>query len=540
MKKLFVYFIFLLVLKNVSAQNIGIGNNNPKEKLHVVGNLIVQQPYVNTNANPTGIQTQTMVNGNTSMFLDTDSTGRLYDPGGPLGNYLPNLSSSAFVPVSNNLGFEITIEDIQLNTGDSLIIKGSSGMSLLRLGKDNSATGKYIFNAVILIIDFISNSDGNTGRGFGLLFKRLYGITTPPLTAAFGNALFFDAGKGSFRAGGLNSELNIGDYSTALGYSSALGNKSFAGGSSDASADYATAFGSSSATKQFSTAMGQSTSNGDYSTAMGQSTASNQYSVAAGFSTATGYRSVAIGDQNTATSQNAMALGNQCTASSAFSIAIGNQATSTNAASNAIGFWVDASGAESTAMGNYVSTNNKIGSFIIGDAEPGANSAQRFGNDANNQMMMRFVGGYKLYTAGWGSTIGAQLTAGATSWSAVSDKRRKENFIPVNGESVLQKIRTFSLTTWNYKTLDVKTQRHYGPMAQDFYAAFGNDRLGKIGCDTLINEHDFSSINFIAIQALEKRTQKINVQQQQIENLQKENEILKIRLKKLEKIIYKK
>jgi hypothetical protein len=30
--------------------------------------------------------------------------------------------------------------------------------------------------------------------------------------------------------------------------------------------------------------------------------------------------------------------------------------------------------------------------------------------------------------------------------------------------------------------------------------------MGVIGCDTLINQHDFISVNFIAAQALEKRT----------------------------------
>jgi len=60
--------------------------------------------------------------------------------------------------------------------------------------------------------------------------------------------------------------------------------------------------------------------------------------------------------------------------------------------------------------------------------------------------------------------------------------------------------------TWNYIGQDVKTLRHYGPMAQDFYAAFGNDDLGEIGCDTMINQQDFLGVNLIAIQALEKRT----------------------------------
>ena len=46
------------------------------------------------------------------------------------------------------------------------------------------------------------------------------------------------------------------------------------------------------------------------------------------------------------------------------------------------------------------------------------------------------------------------------------------------------------------------------------------DEFGTIGCDTLINQHDFLGVSLIAIQALEKRTQKI-------EKLEKENNELK-------------
>ncbi len=102
--------------------------------------------------------------------------------------------------------------------------------------------------------------------------------------------------------------------------------------------------------------------------------------------------------------------------------------------------------------------------------------------------------------------------------------------LPVNPEVILTKIKDFSLTTWNYKGLDEKTERHYGPMAQDFYTAFGSDALGTIGNETTINEHDFSSINFIAIQALEKRTQKIEL-------LEKEKSALQTQLKELLKSV---
>lgn len=100
------------------------------------------------------------------------------------------------------------------------------------------------------------------------------------------------------------------------------------------------------------------------------------------------------------------------------------------------------------------------------------------------------------------------------------------------------------LGSWNYLSQNPLKQRHYGPMAQDFYAAFGKDEFGTIGNDTTINSADFDGVNLIAIQALEKRTQKIEQlekennalkQQQQITN--KEIEDIKTKLLKLEIIL---
>ena len=59
---------------------------------------------------------------------------------------------------------------------------------------------------------------------------------------------------------------------------------------------------------------------------------------------------------------------------------------------------------------------------------------------------------------------------------------------------LLRKIGAMKLTTWNYK--GQHAIRYYGPMAQDFYAAFGHDGLGQIGCDTLIYSHDFAGVTF--------------------------------------------
>ncbi len=67
--------------------------------------------------------------------------------------------------------------------------------------------------------------------------------------------------------------------------------------------------------------------------------------------------------------------------------------------------------------------------------------------------------------------------------------------------------------------------RHYGPMAQDFFAAFGHDGVGTIATPTTINTTDLAGILMIAIQTLERRTA--------------ENTELKTRVEELERAIQK-
>jgi septal ring factor EnvC (AmiA/AmiB activator) len=79
-------------------------------------------------------------------------------------------------------------------------------------------------------------------------------------------------------------------------------------------------------------------------------------------------------------------------------------------------------------------------------------------------------------------------------------------------------------------------------MAQDFYAAFGKDEYGTIGNDTTINSADFAGVSFIAIQALEKRTQEIDTlkkenasQAARLEEIKNDNAALKTMLLQLRK-----
>jgi hypothetical protein len=95
---------------------------------------------------------------------------------------------------------------------------------------------------------------------------------------------------------------------------------------------------------------------------------------------------------------------------------------------------------------------------------------------------------------------------GEVPYTYTSDRNEKENFRAVDAQAVLSKLRGLAITSWNYKGQDAKQFRHYGPVAQDFFAAFGQDAVGTIGTATTITSGDLDGILMIAAQALEKRT----------------------------------
>ena len=94
---------------------------------------------------------------------------------------------------------------------------------------------------------------------------------------------------------------------------------------------------------------------------------------------------------------------------------------------------------------------------------------------------------------------------------------------------MLGKIRGFELSSWNFIGHDPKKFRHYGPMAQVFFAVFGHDGLGQIGSGTTINSGDLAGIPMIAVQALEKRTAELEQEEAQIAVLESRLEALELR-----------
>jgi len=116
------------------------------------------------------------------------------------------------------------------------------------------------------------------------------------------------------------------------------------------------------------------------------------------------------------------------------------------------------------------------------------------------------------------TSTGAYLSTGGT-WTNASDRNLKEHFAPVDRQTVLEKVVQLPVSTWNYKAQDASV-RHMGPVAQDFYAAFG---LGED--DTHISTVDASGVALAAIQALYERNQ----------SLETENAALQAQLGELER-----
>ena len=100
---------------------------------------------------------------------------------------------------------------------------------------------------------------------------------------------------------------------------------------------------------------------------------------------------------------------------------------------------------------------------------------------------------------------------GGAGWVCTSDRNKKENFKPVNTQAVLEQLAAMPVTRWNMKGDRNKTA-HLGPVAQDFYAAFG---LGEN--DTAINAADAQGVAFAAIKGVYEKNRVLEKQVQTLE-----------------------
>jgi trimeric autotransporter adhesin len=233
------------------------------------------------------------------------------------------------------------------------------------------------------------------------------------------------------------------------------------------------------------------------------------YSWAGGNLTRAGaFASFAFGDQVTVTGVDAVGFGASSTVSGTVGFSAGGSNECSAFACVAIGWTNRAAGQGSVALGERVHASadwtvalgrrahaKHTGAFAYGDAS----TTDSIRSTANNQFSARAAGGYRFFTNAT-LTAGVTMSAGGSTWNAVSDRNRKENLLTVDGEDILLRLRAVPVTSWNY-IAEGREVRHIGPMAQDWHAAFAlND-------DPLtINQGDFDGVNLAAVQALERRT----------------------------------
>jgi hypothetical protein len=196
----------------------------------------------------------------------------------------------------------------------------------------------------------------------------------------------------------------------------------------------------------------------------------------------------------------------------------------------AIGWNNTADANYSMALGYRASTNGFQGAMVLSDAS----STDSTEAAANNQFMSRFAGGYRLWTNA-AETNSCAIAASGTSWVCSSSRALKENFVPVDGEELLRRIRGVELNRWTL-TDDPARTPHLGPFAEDFHAAFG------LGDDPrAIGHQDIDGVNFGGVKALDARTlqmqSRMDAQARQIEKLQADKAALEARIQRLEALL---
>ena len=124
------------------------------------------------------------------------------------------------------------------------------------------------------------------------------------------------------------------------------------------------------------------------------------------------------------------------------------------------------------------------------------------------QFLARASGGVTFWTNA-ASTVGATLAAGSGTWASASDRNLKTDVVRLDDAAVLAKVDQLPIDRWSYKS--ERGVRHVGPMAQDFYAAFG------VGADDKhITSIDEDGVALAAIKALHAENAQLRAGQQSL------------------------
>ena len=246
------------------------------------------------------------------------------------------------------------------------------------------------------------------------------------------------------------------------------------------------------------------------------------------YNTAGGFQALysnTTGISNTASGQGALASntsGNDNTACGVSAL-LNDTSGQNNTANGVEALYSNTSGSYNTASGRSALYSNTTGSY---------NTAIGYGANvsAGDLTNATAIGNGAVVNASNNIRLGntaVTVIEGQVAYTFTSDRTQKENFRPVDGDEVLRKIRGLSLMSWNLIGQDPQQFRHYGPVAQEFFAAFGHDGLGTSGAPTTINSGDMAGILMIAVQTLTREN----------ELMKAENANLRTRLETLEQLV---
>jgi len=240
-------------------------------------------------------------------------------------------------------------------------------------------------------------------------------------------------------------------------------------------------------------------SGGYYNTASGESA-----TVGGGYdNTASGYRgTVGGGGGNTASGNDAVVTGgvNNTADGLGATVAGGQLNVAVQFAAIGGGEYNIASGDYATVPGgnSAVATNN--GAFVWNGIDGVVTASTN-----NNSFTVRAPGGVRFITTTattgleirplGGGVNGAALAPGGTAWVTLSDSNAKTAVVAVDPRAVLAKVDQLPVTELEYK--HDPHRRYFGPMAQDFHAAFG---LGND--DKTINTLDADGVLFLSVKGL--------------------------------------
>ena len=450
------------------SANVGIGTTNPNAKLDVAGDINTSSHY-----NIAGIRVFSLPGTN----FDNIAVGI---------QALQNNTNGAHNTAFGNSALALNTD----GTGNTAV--GASALVQNRTGLRNTAIGGSAMQ------NNASGSD-NTAIGSGALLGSsdtlISNVNINHNTAVGSNALMSNRGDYNTGIGSQSLSNNrVGTENTAVGRAALFLNET---------GNYNTAVGSS--------ALWQSTS-GEANTAIGTSTLYNNKEGSGNIAVGHGTLYLnSTGNGNTATGVRAMGT---------------NTSGGGNTASGFSALEQNGTGEFNTAIG---------GNSLFGNGTGSNNTALGYGADVSvfNLTNATAIGANTIVNASNKIRLGNSLVTvieGQVPFSFSSDKTKKENFRLVDGEEILRKIRDLSLMSWNFIGHDPEKFRHYGPMAQEFFAAFGRDEVGTIGTPLTINSGDLAGIMMIAIKALEQRASELKAKQASLETVAARLETLEIKL----------